>query len=81
MKFTVLLSLYNRESKHNLFDCLESIKSNTIKPEQIVIVYDGPISEELDSIVTGFIKYLPIEKIKISENIGLGNVHLLHLNF
>lgn len=81
MKFTVLLSLYNRESKHNLFDCLESIKSNTIKPEQIVIVYDGPISEELDSIVTSFIKYLPIEKIKISENIGLGNALNYGLNF
>ncbi|EPU6501837.1 glycosyltransferase [Escherichia albertii] len=81
MKFTVLLSLYNKESEHHLFDCLESIKLNTKKPEQVVIVYDGPISRELDSVVNSFIKYLPIEKIELPENVGLGNALNYGLNF
>lgn len=81
MKFSVLLSLYNKESPQFLMDCLVSIRDNSISPDQIIIVYDGPINEELDSIVVSFTDTLPIEIIRIEVNVGLGNALNYGLNY
>ena len=59
MNFSVLLSLYHKEKENNLNDCLKSIELNTLKPTQIVIVYDGIIPQELG-------------KVRISGEILLG---------
>ncbi|WP_096961741.1 glycosyltransferase [Escherichia coli] len=72
MKISALLYLYNKEDKCYLYDCLDSIRLNTRTPEQVVIVYDGPIGEELNSVVTYFSNLLPIEIVRIPHNVGLG---------
>lgn len=72
IKFTVLLSLYHKESAEYLCQCLNSIQKNTLCPDQIVIVYDGPIGEELENTVSMFLKCLPIDIIAIPQNVGLG---------
>lgn len=54
--FSVLMSVYYRESGKNLDGALESIwTKQTLKPNQIVLVQDGPLTEEL---------YYVIEKYK-----------------
>lgn len=73
MKFSLLLSLYNKEIPYFLFDCLESIENNTLSPDQVVIVYDGPVGHELEEIVNDFAKRLPIDIISIPKNVGLGS--------
>lgn len=73
MSFSVLMSLYNGESSEYLNDCLSSINSQILKPNQIVIVYDGPIRKELDDIVTRWEKQLPIHCVKLTSCTGLGN--------
>lgn len=72
MKFTVLLSLYHKESARYFEQCLKSIRENTAQPDQIVIVYDGPVGNELDDVAKTFLSYLPIEIIKLPHNLGLG---------
>ena len=73
MSFSVLMSLYNGESSEYLNDCLSSINSQILKPNQIVIVYDGPIRKELDDIVTRWEKQLPIPCVNLTSCTGLGN--------
>ncbi|ELV2770542.1 TPA: glycosyltransferase [Enterobacter cloacae] len=81
MKFSLLLSLYDKESPSFLFECLESIENNTLTPEQIVIVYDGPIRNELTEIVNEYAIRLPIDIIPIEKNVGLGSALNYGLKF
>ena len=71
--FSVLMSLYHRESPNNLRECLYSLTIQTTKASEVVIVYDGEISEELNCIVSFYKKELNIIVVKLPHNVGLGN--------
>ena len=71
MQFTILQSVYKNDKPEFLDKCLESIKNNSLQPEKIVLVKDGPISKELDSIVNKWAEILPIEFVGYEENHGL----------
>ena len=47
-KFSVLMSLYYKEKPEYFSQCMNSILNQTVKPDQIVIVKDGPLTPELD---------------------------------
>jgi len=73
MKFSVLLSVYNKELPSYLRRALQSIWDNQIlKPQEIVIVKDGPLTKELNSIINTFSKYAPVKTIVLKQNMGLG---------
>lgn len=71
---SVLLSLYNKEKPDYLKEALISIFNQTLFPDEIVLVYDGPINSELETIVSEFQRNYPdtITIIKLQENQGLG---------
>lgn len=46
-KFSVLMSLYIKEKVEYFQECMESILNQTILPNEIVIVEDGPISKDV----------------------------------
>ncbi|MEW6486029.1 MAG: glycosyltransferase [Pseudomonadota bacterium] len=70
--FSVLMSLYKNELASNLDDCLYSIQNQILRPSEIVIIYDGPISEEVDLVVNKYAKENNIKKVYLKENVGLG---------
>ena len=50
--FSVLLSVYAKTKPNHLSDCLISIWDNqSLKPSQIVLVIDGPISDSLSNLI------------------------------
>lgn len=73
-KYSVLMSLYVKERPEYLREAIDSILSQTVFPDEIVIVKDGPLTEELNGILAEYKeKYPEIFTIVISEkNIGLG---------
>lgn len=73
-KFSVLMSLYIKEKAEYLDDALASVLKQTVKPDEIVIVYDGPITTELRNVVENYISKNPglIKVIENPENKGLG---------
>lgn len=76
MKISILLSLYNKESPIALEQCFQSIwKDQSIKPNEIVLVLDGPIGVELTQCVEKWQLIIgpPFKVIPLSKNIGLGN--------
>lgn len=75
MKFSVLLSVYIKESGNNLDLALESIFNQTLMPNEVVLVQDGPLTKELESIISKYKKLYPIVLITVilPENKGLGN--------
>ena len=70
--FSVLMSLYHKENPLFLKESLQSIFDNTIQPNQVVLVLDGPIGNELKSIVNDFIaRYPSLEVYPQPKNQGL----------
>lgn len=73
MPFSVLMSLYYKEHPDYLRQSLDSIFNQTIKPDEVVLVKDGPITEQLDKVLDEYEKLHPELKIVPLEiNSGLG---------
>lgn len=49
--FSVLMTVYEKEKPSFLDQALKSIENQTVKPNQIVAVVDGPIGSELDAVL------------------------------
>lgn len=45
MKFSVLMSLYFKEKPQYLIECFESLSNQTIHANEIILVFDGPITK------------------------------------
>lgn len=73
-KYSVLMSLYKKEKPEFLKLSLESMIQQTIKPDEIVLVEDGPLTDELYTIVENYKKKYPkLMKIVVNKkNLGLG---------
>ena len=71
--FSVLLSLYNKEIASYLVQSLNSIFSQTLLPDEVVLVKDGPLTSELENIVAEYVKrYQTIKVVPLVKNLGLG---------
>lgn len=53
ISFSVLLSIYNRVSI-SLCQSLDSIFVQTVSPNEVVLVEDGPLSSELNDIISEY---------------------------
>lgn len=74
MNFSVLLSTYRKDKPNELEIALKSIwDEQIVRPAEIVIVRDGPLSPELDHVLTDFAKSAPVKQIPLKYNQGLGN--------
>lgn len=75
-KFSVLMSVYYKENPSFLDLSLESILINqTVIPKQVVLVKDGPLTNELELILNKYCEMFPriMKIISLKENVGLGN--------
>ena len=69
-KYSVLMSLYKKEHPEYLREALDSMLNQTVKPDEIVLVEDGPLTEELYAVVEEYRPYLHI--VLNEKNLGLG---------
>ena len=70
-KFSVLLSVYYKEKPRYLYDSLKSIFEQNLPPDEVVLVKDGPLTEELDAVIEQFCTgYSIIKVISLPENRG-----------
>ena len=57
--FSVLLSLYKKEKPEYLEEALDSIFSQTVKSDDVVLVEDGTLPQELEDVVYKYEKIHP----------------------
>lgn len=85
MKFSVLLSIYYKESPIYFRESLNSILSQTLRPSEIILVEDGLLTEELDNEINRYLDLHPhLKIIPLSTNQGLGkalNEGLKHCSY
>lgn len=73
MSYSVLMTVYHRETPENLQRALRSAYEQTVKPLEIVLVCDGPLTDGLDQVILDLEKEIPILKIyRLAENKGSG---------
>lgn len=72
--FSVLMSVYHREQPLFLRQALDSVVSQTLMPTEIVMVWDGPLTSELEAVLEEFSQLHPglFHFVKLPENVGLG---------
>lgn len=69
--FSVLMSLYHKESPNHLKAALASLQSQTLPAAQVVLVLDGPIPQALEEAMQPFLASLPMTVVRLGENRGL----------
>lgn len=71
--FSVLISIYKKENPQWLCEALDSVISQTVQPTEIVMVKDGPLTPELESVLNEYDKKYPKFNFVVNEtNLGLG---------
>ena len=72
--FSVLISVYKKEKAEYLKRALQSVINQTLKPTEIVIVKDGPLTKELDDCIEDFQKqnFKLFKILSFKEIRGLG---------
>lgn len=71
--YSVLMSVYYKEKPEYLVESIESIVNQSILTNDFVIVKDGPLTSELDSILNKYAKNFSfIKLINLKKNVGLG---------
>ena len=73
-KYSVLMSLYIKEEPVYLRQSIDSMLNQTVMPDEIVIVEDGPLTDELYAIIDEYDKASRclFTIVKNEKNIGLG---------
>ena len=73
-KYSVLMSLYVKEKPEYLKQAIDSMINQTLKPDEIVIVEDGPLNDELYTVLDEYkLKYgALIHRYRNKKNLGLG---------
>ena len=74
MSYSVLMSVYIKESPSNLKEAMDSIFNQTIKTDDFVLVCDGPLTKELDEVIDFYKNKFPslLNIVRLDENSGLG---------
>ena len=74
MRFSVLMSVYKNERVDYFRAAVDSVLGQTLLPDEIILVRDGPVSDEMQAAIDDYVQknklfhYIPLE-----QNGGLGN--------
>lgn len=74
MEYSVLMTIYKKDNPQYFKMALMSMVKQTKMPDEIVLVKDGPVTDELQKIIDDVCKIYPdlIVQVQLSKNKGLG---------
>ncbi len=73
--FSVLMSVYIKEKPEYLDESLNSVMDlQTVKPDEVLLVEDGEITEDLKKVINKYKKKYPniLKSVPLEKNLGLG---------
>lgn len=72
-KYSVLMTVYTKDNPEYFSLALDSMVNQTYKPDEIVLVKDGPVIEGLQKVIDDHIAAgAPIVQVQLPKNLGLG---------
>lgn len=72
-KFSVSMCVYGGDEPNHFKVAVESILNQTVMPDEVVLVVDGPVPEELNTIICEYEANELFNVIRFTENQGHGN--------
>ncbi len=74
LKFSVLIPIYFKEKPEYFEQAINSILNQSLKPDEILICKDGPLTNELNKLITSFVNKYPrlFKIIELDKNRGAG---------
>ena len=67
------MSVYQKENPEYLRAAVESVLGQTVPPEEVVLVCDGPLTEALDGVIAEYVRQeIAFRVVRLPENGGLG---------
>ena len=71
-KFSVSMCVYGGDTPEWFRTAVDSILNQTAKPDEVVLVVDGPVPEALDNIICGYAADPIFRVIRLEQNMGHG---------
>lgn len=73
--YSVLMSVYIKEHPEYFKLAIQSMIHQTVQPKDFVIVCDGPLTVELNGVISEFVSIYPemFQILRLEQNQGLGN--------
>lgn len=71
--FSILLAVYKKENPVYFSQSLDSIFSQILFPHEVVLVKDGPLTDDLERVINKYqSKYYILKVVSLPVNQGLG---------
>ena len=71
-KFSVVMPVFNGDDLDFFKQAIDSILNQTKKPNEIIVVIDGPVNEELEQEIKDLSQHESISTLYLDENQGVG---------
>lgn len=78
-KFSVCMCVYFKDNPEWFDTAVQSVLNQTVPPAEVVLVVDGPVGEDLDTVIQKYEKLHIFQVIRLKENGGLGNARRVGL--
>lgn len=74
IRYSVLISVYHKEQPEFLRQAIDSMYAQTVLPDEVVLVCDGPLNDPLDQVIRSFQERYPesFRVLRLEHNWGLG---------
>jgi len=73
MQLSVLMSVYNATQAEDLNRCLQSLATQSLPPNQVVLVRDGEVDATVEECIKTYESRLPLHHLRFPRNRGLGH--------
>ena len=80
IKFSVSISVYNKDNPEYFSEALHSIYNQTLVPEEVVLVVDGPVSSKIKNIIHDYEVSKLLKVVWLKDNVGHGKARRIGLN-
>lgn len=80
VKFSVVMPVYAKDRAEWFEQAIESVLGQTVPSDDIIIVADGPLTEELENTLGKYAAHDTISVVRIEKNQGLSNALNLGIN-
>ena len=73
-QFSVLIATYEGDDADDLERAIRTVIDQTVRPDEVVVVEDGPVTPELDGVLDELMAKYPdlLRRTSLSHNQGLG---------
>ena len=79
LAFSVSICVYKNDNPNHFQQALESIVNQTLKPDEIVLVVDGPIPSSIERLIHFYEKEELFNIIRLFDNVGHGKARQIGL--